>query len=79
MHIRYAPQRTIRPSGSTLPLYRAREEEFPVTIEAGIQIAAAAAILAFLWSLRRNAAGLRKRMIRLEDLMAGFIRREPAG
>lgn len=50
-----------------------------MTIEAGIQIAAAAAILAFLWSLRRNVVGLRKRMSRLEDLMAGFVRREPAG
>ena len=48
-------------------------------MEPGIQLAAAAAILAFLWSLRRNAAGLRKRMIRLEGLMAGFVRRGPAG
>ena len=57
----------------------AREEEFSVTIEAGIQIAAAAAILAFLWNLHRDVAGLRERMARLENLMEGFVRGEPAG
>lgn len=50
-----------------------------MTIEAGIQIAAVAAILALLWSLRRDVAGLHKRMARLEGLLEGFVRREPAG
>ena len=57
----------------------AREEEFPVTVEAGVQIAAAAAILAFLWDLHRGVSGLRERMARLEGLMEGFVRRRAAG
>ena len=50
-----------------------------MTIEAGIQLAAVVAILAFLWNLHRNVSGLRKRMARLEGLMEGLVGREVAG
>ena len=41
-------------------------------------IAAAVAIIGFLWNLHRDVADLRERMARLEGLFEGFTRREPA-
>ena len=50
-----------------------------MTVEAGVQIAAAVAILAFLWNLHQGVSGLRERMARLEGLLEGFVRRKAAG
>ena len=36
------------------------------------------AILGFLWTLYRDVAGLRERMVRLEGLFEGFTRRKSA-
>ena len=49
-----------------------------MSIEIGVQITAVIAILAFLWNLHRDVAGLRKRMARLEGLMEGFVGKESA-
>lgn len=35
------------------------------------------AILGFLWNLRRDVAGLRECMIRVEGLLEGFVVRRP--
>ena len=48
------------------------------TIDTLATVIGAIAIIGFLWNLHRDVANLRERMARLEGLLEGFTRRDPA-